>query len=531
MSDEPSLPNAENTLPKPNKAKDIPANSPIPHKNPSASHIRRKKLSSWDSFLSKMLDSGNPSMKILLWAIADGVLAGAVVGLFRLITGILVKYVRDLYEYIRLGHWWWLVLVVAVSLAVSVFTAWIIRTAPLVAYSGAADVEDRLHSFEPSWWNWWRLLWRKFIGGTLALSSGLFLGCEGPSLQMGATVGLALTDVGGFTRAHRRELVAAGLAAGLAAAFTAPIAATLFLIEGDYLNRGKFQYPLRTILSSFVASVASGYVTLLILGPTPDFTLVHPIHMPLRLYWELIPIGLGCGILGYAYEKTLAWGMGIYDKLHIPHRLRMFIPLVLSIPIGLFLPSTLGDGSFLVRDLSLGMARIPLWLLFLYIVLRLIFAQVSYGSGAPSGIFLPICSLGVIYGLFCGKIFATLHLAPSSLAFYSLIGIGCLGGLFGSVIKKPLTAIVLAVEVTSFGDLRVIAIISVVSYFTTGIIDRLDKKAADRRKGVKNNRPAKKGDEEESESVQDLIEQGDLNIENILNNPNQPDKEEEMYDD
>ncbi|MBO6020925.1 MAG: chloride channel protein [Aeriscardovia sp.] len=526
MSGKPSLPSAEDILLA--KAKDIPDNSPIPHKNPSAFHIRRKKLSSWDDFLSKLLDSGNPSLKILIWAAVNGVLVGAVVGLFRLVSGILVGYVRDLYDYIRMGHWWWLILIVAVSLAVSFFIAWIIRTAPLAAYSGAADVEARLHSFDPSWWNWWRLLWRKFIGGTLALSSGLYLGCEGPSIQMGATVGLALTGCSDFTKTHRRQLVAAGLAAGLAAAFTAPIAATLFLIEGDYLNRKKFQYPLSTILASFVASVASGYITLLILGTSPDFILIPPIHMALHLYWELIPIGLGCGILGYAYEKTLAWGVGIYDKLHIPHRLRMFIPLVLSIPIGLYLPATLGDGSFLARDLSVGAARISIWLLLIYIILRLIFAQISYGSGAPSGIFLPICSLGIIYGIFCGKILASLHLAPASLAFYSLIGVGCLGGLFGSVIKKPLTAVLLAVEVTSFSDLRVIAIITVISYFTTGLIDRVDKKAADERKRKKNG--ADSGDKDDSVPIQDLIDQDDLTIQDILDGTTNPNQEEEMYD-
>lgn len=532
MSAQPSLPNAEGALPK--NSKDSSSNSPIPHKNPSVEHLRRKKLAGWEAAIARALEGGSPSTKILLWAIVDGVLVGAVIGLFRLITGILVQYVRDFYVYIRGGHWWWLILIVAVSLAASFFIAWITRSAPLVAYSGAADVEERLHSFNPDWWNWWRLLWRKFVGGTIALSSGLYLGCEGPSIQMGATVGLALTNSSKFTKEHRRELVAAGLAAGLAAAFTAPIAATLFLIEGDYLNRGKFQYPLRTILASFAASVASGYMTLLILGTTPDFILINPSHLALHRYWELIPIGIGCGILGYAYEKTLAWGIAVYDKLHIPHRLRMFIPLMLSVPIGLFLPATLGDGSFLARTLAQDTARVSIWLLLIYIVLRLIFAQVSYGSGAPSGIFLPICSLGIIYGLFCGKIFAALHLAPSSLPYYSLMGVACLGGLFGSVIKKPLTAVVLAVEVTSFSDLRVIAIITVISYFMTGIIDRVDKKIAERKGGAHSSNGDLPSQEEkdvgnDSTSIQNLIDKDDLDIDDILDNSDKID-EKDIYD-
>ncbi|MBO7717811.1 MAG: hypothetical protein J6S17_03300, partial [Aeriscardovia sp.] len=86
MNTQPSLPKAEGTLPK--NSKDIPANSPIPHKNPSASHLRRKKAASWEEMISKALEGGNPSAKILLWAVADGVLVGAVIGLFRLITAL-----------------------------------------------------------------------------------------------------------------------------------------------------------------------------------------------------------------------------------------------------------------------------------------------------------------------------------------------------------------------------------------------------------------------------------------------------------
>jgi H+/Cl- antiporter ClcA len=136
--------------------------------------------------------------------------------------------------------------------------------------------------------------------------------------------------------------------------------------------------------------------------------------------------------------------------------------------------------------------------------------------------------LGIIYGIFCGKVFAAFHLAPSSLAFYSLIGVGCLGGLFGSVIKKPLTAVVLAVEVTSFSDLRVIAIIAVISYFTTGLIDRIDKKVTDKRKGINPGH----GPESSSDSmpIKDLLDQDNLDIQDILDGTGDPNQQEEMYD-
>src|SRR5262249_57405720 len=75
------------------------------------------------------------------------------------------------------------------------------------------------------------LLWVKFCGGVLAIGSGLALGREGPSVQMGASV----ADLVG--KACRREwpdcrvLLAAGAGAGLATAFNAPMAGAGFVLE------------------------------------------------------------------------------------------------------------------------------------------------------------------------------------------------------------------------------------------------------------------------------------------------------------
>ncbi|MBQ5762423.1 MAG: hypothetical protein IIW04_00085, partial [Aeriscardovia sp.] len=120
------------------------------------------------------------------------------------------------------------------------------------------------------------------------------------------------------------------------------------------------------------------------------------------------------------------------------------------------------------------------------------------------------------------------------LPYYSLMGVACLGGLFGSVIKKPLTAVVLAVEVTSFSDLRVIAIVTVISYFMTGIIDRVDKKIAERKGGAHSSDGDLPSQEEkdvgnDSTSIQNLIDKDDLDIDDILDNSDKID-EKDIYD-
>ena len=65
----------------------------------------------------------------------------------------------------------------------------------------------------------------------LSIGSGLALGREGPTVQMGGTVGRLFADATRRWTPEPWSLIAAGAGAGLAVAFNAPLAATLFVVE------------------------------------------------------------------------------------------------------------------------------------------------------------------------------------------------------------------------------------------------------------------------------------------------------------
>src|SRR5262249_35709150 len=71
----------------------------------------------------------------------------------------------------------------------------------------------------------------KFLGGSLAIGSGLALGREGPSVQMGASISHLLGQVFRRNQADCLVLLAAGAGAGLATAFNAPLAGAVFVLE------------------------------------------------------------------------------------------------------------------------------------------------------------------------------------------------------------------------------------------------------------------------------------------------------------
>jgi hypothetical protein len=68
---------------------------------------------------------------------------------------------------------------------------------------------------------WHVVLPVKFVGGALGIGSGLALGREGPTVQMGGAMGAAVSQWLKVTPRERQTLIAAGAGAGLAAAFNA----------------------------------------------------------------------------------------------------------------------------------------------------------------------------------------------------------------------------------------------------------------------------------------------------------------------
>jgi hypothetical protein len=115
-------------------------------------------------------------------------------------------------------------LLVSVSCAAATgVAAWLVRRfSPHASGSGIPHVEAVLNEALPPAPS--RLVPIKFLGGVLSIGSGLALGREGPTVQMGASLGHLIGTLFGRGWPDNRVLLAAGAGAGLATAFNAPIA-------------------------------------------------------------------------------------------------------------------------------------------------------------------------------------------------------------------------------------------------------------------------------------------------------------------
>jgi CIC family chloride channel protein len=249
-----------------------------------------------------------------------------------------------------------LLLLVAGCATAAAIAAWLVRRfSPHASGSGIPHVEAVLHKELPQ--APYRLIPVKFVGGLLAIGSGLALGREGPSVQMGASLAHLLGRVFGCSSSDCLTLLAGGAGAGLATAFNAPIAGAVFVLE-ELVRR----FDARIAIGTFGASAGAIAVSRLFLGDLPDFhvaPLPYPGFATVPLY---LLLGMLAGLAGIAYNRAILGALAVTERLpRWPVEVRA---AVIGASVGLvawFSPSLVGGGDLLTSKLSPPTKRFRGW--------------------------------------------------------------------------------------------------------------------------------------------------------------------------
>lgn len=305
----------------------------------------------------------------------------------------------------------------------------------------------------------------KFVCCSISLASGIALGREGPSVQIGAGIASVLGRAFGLSKANVKALVPVGCSAALAAAFNTPIAAVLFSLE-EIL--GDLHAP---VLGSVVISSATSWMVLhLLLGDEPLF------HTPA---WQLVnPLEFGIyAILGVAGGIASVCFVKLLLKLRIWFRrfpastiwLQPVAGGLLMGAFGLFVPEVLGVGydyvdHVLSGDFSWGIVA-------LLAVMKIIATPMCYSSGNAGGIFGPSLFIGAMVG---GSVGSAAHIwlphLTANPGAYALVG---MGAAFAGIVRTPLTSVIMIFEMTRDYSIIVPLMISnLISFFISQQLQR-----------------------------------------------------------
>jgi CIC family chloride channel protein len=321
--------------------------------------------------------------------------------------------------------------------------AWLVRRfAPDAAGSGIPHVEAVLEgSLTPAPA---RLIPVKFVGGVLAMGSGLALGREGPSVQMGVT---AAHVIGGLFRRDaedRRALIAGGAGAGLATAFNAPGAGAIFVLE-ELVGR----FDPRIGLVALGASAGAITVSRGLLGNALDFKVADLASGGVTELVLFLILGLFIGLLSVGHNRGLLATLSLAERIKGPIEFRAAgIGAVVGL-LAWFTPQLVGGGDGITQNaLSGELLLVVLPVLFLF---RFVLGAASYAAGTPGGLFAPLMVLGAVSGLAFGMVVeATIPGLAVRPEAFALVG---MGAFFAGTVRAPLTGIVLVIEMTGSSTL------------------------------------------------------------------------------
>jgi CIC family chloride channel protein len=315
----------------------------------------------------------------------------------------------------------------------------LVRTlAPETSGSGIPQLKAVLHLLQSM--RGLRVLAVKFAGGVVGIGSGLALGREGPTIQMGGALGQVASQWFRCTERERQTLIAAGAGAGLAAAFNAPLAGLVFVLEEVQRD-----FSPTVFTATLVAAVTSDVVTRLLVGQLPIFHVRIETIPPLQALPVSLLVGLAAGVLGVAFNRGLVGALDAFQRMGTrPVWLTGATAGCVVGVVGWFVPEALGGGHRLVEQTLGGALSLPA--LAGFFLLRFCLTMVSYGCGAPGGIFAPLLVLGSELGLGVGLLAHRLvPAAADSPAVFAVVG---MAAYFTAIVRAPLTGIVLIVEMT-----------------------------------------------------------------------------------
>lgn len=404
------------------------------------------------------------SRKLHQILIVEGFCVGIVAGLVTILYRLALTYADNILQMVlsfSKNHIWAVIGWFGVLVLLAILCGKLIDWEPLASGSGIPQLEGEMAGQIKQ--NWWKIIISKFIGGTAAMLGGLSLGREGPSIQLGAMAGKGFSRLLGRGRTEEKFLLTCGASAGLAAAFNAPLAGVMFSLEEIHKN-----FSGAVLVSVMTASITADFLSSNVFGFKPVFQFQVADALPLRYYWLLLILGVLLGVLGAFYNWFTLKVQALYQKpKKLSNCVKMMIPFLIAGVLGFTAPQILGSGHHMVTMLTDG--KLVLSTILLLLAGKFLFSAISFGSGAPGGIFFPLLVLGCYIGGAFGL--AAVQFAGVDPVFVSNFIILAMAGYFTAIVRAPITGIILIFEMTgSFHQMLSLSVVSIVAYIIANLL-------------------------------------------------------------
>ena len=406
------------------------------------------------------LKSRRNNIVLIFLCFLVGIFSGIIVGTYTL----LLKKMTIFREFFTTNlEFPKIIIGIIVFILMGIAVQFMLSKYPLISGSGIPQVSGLLTKKVK--FKWLGELVTKFVGGILAIGTGMSMGREGPSVHLGALVGSGIKEVTKRSEVEEKYLVTCGASAGISSTFNAPLAGVIFSLEELH----KFFSPL-LLICTLVASGTSNFISRMILGSHTSFQYNFMLPKDIPYYIFAIITVIFCIIItitGKAFSYFLLLIQRQYKKWKLNKYVKMLLFMIVAYVIAVFFSDITGGGHELIEEMF-G-KNVLLRTLVVILVLKFFYTMLCYATGAPGGIFLPMLVIGALTGKVYGEILNHYFSIPNDIiVHFMLLG---MAAYFTAVVRAPITGITLILEMTgNFSYLYMLIIVCTITYIFTELL-------------------------------------------------------------
>ncbi len=408
-------------------------------------------------------------LQLILLAIITGIFSGSVVALYNVCAHYGEELSQKWYTAVFANPWFIPLLLLALG-AGAIVVGTVLKFIPLARGSGIPQVEGAIRGAIVL--KWFRIMCSSFALSLAAIFLGMSAGSEGPSMLIGGAAGNGVGSILKRDARKTRYLITGGASAGLACAFNAPLTGFLFAFEEAHKK-----FTPEIFFTAFF-SVVSGLLTrngiwALFGLADPSFQITATFSaFDLTTIKDFSSMWLVIGIVVIAAIVTGLLGVGFYYAVLGLRKLfgkitffkgtgKFLIPFLLAGAFGLISVYAMGGGHNVIEALgthggdadfgvSLRFASPVIVALIVVCILKFVASVTNMGCGVPCGVFIPMLATGACLG---GIVSFIAQQCNMPAAYSDIIVMICMATFFTTVVKAPLTSIVMVFELT--GSFRI----------------------------------------------------------------------------
>ncbi len=395
-----------------------------------------------------------------------GVFTGGLIFLFRICAAFVIEKSDILYGLVRENPIFLPLLLLGVA-ALGGLSFALMKLFPACRGGDAQTTITALRGFIPLKWFPNSII--LFVSAMITYFSGVPLGEEGTSVQIGAAVGKGTVKLFSSkkrsARAWDRYIMTGGACGGFAAATCSPLTAILFAFDEAHRRFSPMVFMASTTATLSAWGVMQLLCALFHVEPRL-FVLESPLVLPLKYLWAPLIVGILCGLLSILFAK----GYTVVDRFlektlkRIPQAVKIISAFVIIALFGFFSAELIGSGHNIIHHLVDGHA--PVWyLLLMYLTVRSVVFLFVSSLEITGGLSVPAMAIGAIVGSLSAKALTALGIFPHEYAPVLVIVGVC--SFMAATNRAPLNAITFGCEAL-FGFTNLIPILVGVAF--SGIV-------------------------------------------------------------